>query len=324
MQYCFAPGVYPPPARFTFAAGVSTVDFVVAALRYFRAEGLERGIADRHSSDATGQEGERVIRQGLALPENKDMSVVQAALFQHHRCERRRANVAHQGGRSTGDHRLDHRHAVRDGAAQLRQCRAHRAAFTNSGNIAQQADGAIRRLRAAAALFRGRHVISPIGRPHIPTPSKTRSACSSPRIKQAGINPDTGPSSPGIRDGSSLTRCGDSVPSATGDRLHAYLEQLHGFVGINGAFDFRNGKQRGLTLDSAILVRWDGGEESRGSRSARPAARRCLSRSHGSGATGRAAHSRAASSIVANTAPRSVSRAISRSSMSMRWPRPMT
>lgn len=35
-------------------------------------------------------------------------------------------------------------------------------------------------------------------------------------------------------------------------------EQLHGFAGINGRFDFRDGNQRGLTLDSAIVVRWDG------------------------------------------------------------------
>lgn len=37
-----------------------------------------------------------------------------------------------------------------------------------------------------------------------------------------------------------------------------------------------------------------------------------------------ACHSRAASSMVRNTAPRACNRSINRSSISMRWPRPMT
>jgi branched-chain amino acid transport system substrate-binding protein len=44
---------------------------------------------------------------------------------------------------------------------------------------------------------------------------------------------------------------------ASPDAVRAYLESLHGFVGINGLYDFRDGSQRGLGENTAVIVRWD-------------------------------------------------------------------
>jgi ABC-type branched-subunit amino acid transport system substrate-binding protein len=46
-------------------------------------------------------------------------------------------------------------------------------------------------------------------------------------------------------------------PAATPAQLRSYLEDLHGYVGITGTYDFRDGSQRGLTVDSTIIMRWD-------------------------------------------------------------------
>jgi branched-chain amino acid transport system substrate-binding protein len=46
-------------------------------------------------------------------------------------------------------------------------------------------------------------------------------------------------------------------PNATAEQLHAYLENLHGYTGITGTYDFRDGSQRGIGADAAIIMRWD-------------------------------------------------------------------
>ena len=45
--------------------------------------------------------------------------------------------------------------------------------------------------------------------------------------------------------------------AATPAQLRDYLAGLHGFSGLNGAYDFRDGSQRGLTEKNGIMVRWD-------------------------------------------------------------------
>jgi branched-chain amino acid transport system substrate-binding protein len=44
---------------------------------------------------------------------------------------------------------------------------------------------------------------------------------------------------------------------ATAAQLRDYLENLHGFGGVNGTYDFRTGDQHGLSVDQVVLVRWD-------------------------------------------------------------------
>jgi branched-chain amino acid transport system substrate-binding protein len=46
-------------------------------------------------------------------------------------------------------------------------------------------------------------------------------------------------------------------PNATGSQLQSYLAGLHDYVGITGTYDFREAPQRGLTVDDALIERWD-------------------------------------------------------------------
>ena len=45
---------------------------------------------------------------------------------------------------------------------------------------------------------------------------------------------------------------------ATAAKLRAYLNNLRGWVGVNGPYDFRTNPQRGIGVSNIIMVRWDG------------------------------------------------------------------
>jgi branched-chain amino acid transport system substrate-binding protein len=46
-------------------------------------------------------------------------------------------------------------------------------------------------------------------------------------------------------------------PDASAEQIRSYIAGLHGFVGIDGEYDFRDGSQRGLTEKNLIVMRWD-------------------------------------------------------------------
>jgi branched-chain amino acid transport system substrate-binding protein len=46
-------------------------------------------------------------------------------------------------------------------------------------------------------------------------------------------------------------------PNATARQIHDYIENLHGWTGIDGEYDFRDGSQRGLGERNILMMRWD-------------------------------------------------------------------
>ena len=80
VMYCFSPGIHPAAGSYVFSSNVSTEDLASGQIRYFRLMGWTR-IAIMTSADATGQDAERVLDNVLALPENKDVTIVDRAHF---------------------------------------------------------------------------------------------------------------------------------------------------------------------------------------------------------------------------------------------------
>jgi branched-chain amino acid transport system substrate-binding protein len=255
VQYCFAPGVYPPPGAWSFASGVSTRDFVIAFSRFFRARGWTR-IGLISSMDATGQEGERIVNDVLSLPENKTITVVArehfnntdvsaAAQMARIKSAAPQAIIAWTTGtpfgtvlRSYSDVGL---------TAPL---------LTNSGNIAlaqmeQYAPFAPKELYFAATRYLSYASAAP-------GPVKDQQRIFYAAMQREGVSPDIGPSIAWDTGSIVLDVLNQVGLDASAAQVHDALEQLHGYAGINGIFDFRNGNQRGLTLNSAIIVRWDG------------------------------------------------------------------
>ena len=46
-------------------------------------------------------------------------------------------------------------------------------------------------------------------------------------------------------------------PSATAPQIRSAIAALHGWVGINGEYDFRKIPQRGVGMDAVFVARWD-------------------------------------------------------------------
>jgi branched-chain amino acid transport system substrate-binding protein len=47
-------------------------------------------------------------------------------------------------------------------------------------------------------------------------------------------------------------------PDAAPQRYRDYINTLHGFAGINGIYDFRDGSGHGIGQNAVIMMRWDG------------------------------------------------------------------
>ena len=46
-------------------------------------------------------------------------------------------------------------------------------------------------------------------------------------------------------------------PNATPQQYREYINTLHGFAGINGIYDFRDGSGHGIGQNGVIMTRWD-------------------------------------------------------------------
>jgi branched-chain amino acid transport system substrate-binding protein len=89
--YCFSPGVHPPAGSYMFTAGTSTTDMIQASMRFFRSKGWTK-LAIITTSDATGQDLDNNVAQMLALPENKNVTIVAHEHYNaRSRASRRRA-----------------------------------------------------------------------------------------------------------------------------------------------------------------------------------------------------------------------------------------
>jgi branched-chain amino acid transport system substrate-binding protein len=46
-------------------------------------------------------------------------------------------------------------------------------------------------------------------------------------------------------------------PDATAQQCRDYILNLHSYVGINGIYDFRDGEQRGIGINSIVIDKWE-------------------------------------------------------------------
>jgi branched-chain amino acid transport system substrate-binding protein len=80
LDLCFSTGAHHPAGSYQFVMGVPSQDQIAASLRYLRGRGL-RKFALIIPNDATGQDAGRVIDSVMALPENKELSIVDRQFF---------------------------------------------------------------------------------------------------------------------------------------------------------------------------------------------------------------------------------------------------
>ena len=255
VMYCFSPGIHPPPGSFIFSGSSSTRDLAEAQIRFFRLKGLKK-LAIITSTDASGQDAARNIRELLAMPENKDIEVVGEQTFnptdisasaqvQRLKGADPQAVIAWSTGAAIGTVFK----AINDAGMDV-------PVATTDGNMTYAAME-----RFAAILPKQLYIPSP----EWPQSDKLQVEPAVADAKKhffdafAGTNirPDAASTyswDPAMLVIRALQKLG---PDATPEQLRAYLAGLKGVAGVNGMYDFPAVPQRGLDDSNVVVTLWD-------------------------------------------------------------------
>ena len=252
VQFCVSPSTSPPKGSYTFSASVSSHDTLFAALRFFREKGWKR-FATLSTTDASGQDADNAIAEGLKLPENKSLTMVDAEHFNptdlsiaaqvtKMKSLAPQAVIVWAVGTPFGTAV----HGMHDGGLDIP------TAATSAVAINSQLKAYVG-LLPKDLYFIGLSYAGGIARS--PRSAAAQRAFND-TMKAAGIVPDLQAGLPwdvGLVIVDALRHTG---ANATPDQIRAYIENLHDFPGITGVYDFRDGSQRGLTYQDAVMIQW--------------------------------------------------------------------
>jgi branched-chain amino acid transport system substrate-binding protein len=254
VEYCFSPAIRPARGGFTFSASVSGDDQARAYLRYFRDRHWNR-VAFLSSTDATGQTYDRSFDFLLALPENRALQAVAhehfngadisvSAQLERIKAARPDVLVAVCSGTPFGTVLR----GVTDSAIAL-------PIATLFSNMTYAQMEQYKAYLPATLLFAGPRSMSFDGTRAGPVRESQRRYFDS--FAKLNIRPDSGhtlawDSTWVVID--ALRRLGTE---ATAEQVRDYINNLHGWVGINGVYDFGDGEQRGIGINGVIVSRWN-------------------------------------------------------------------
>ena len=252
VEYCFSPVISPPPGGYVFSAGVSGSDLIVASMRYMRMRGWKR-FATLNTTDASGQIADNEIANTLKLPENKDLVLVANEHFNQSdtsvsaqvtkiKSASPQALIVWSPGTPFGTAL----HAIQDVGLDV-------PVMTTSANMIVAQMKSYGSYLPKEVYFQGTRYIAGVPDAKdlkvMQTFSTAMKANGIPQDFQAGIAWD-----PAMIVIDALRKLG---PSASSADVHAYIEKLTSYVGITGTYDFRDGNQRGLTVNDLLIMRWD-------------------------------------------------------------------
>ncbi len=260
VMYCMSPGIHPPKGGYVFTSSVSTHDLENALIRYFRLKGWTR-IALITSTDASGQDAERGIDDILKLPENKDMKLVErvhfnptdvsvSAQIERVKAAQPQAFIAWSTGAPIA--------TIFKGVVQAG---LNVPVATTDGNMTYT------QMKQYAA-FMPKELYFPVGLWALQNPSVKLA----PEVKEAqdefyaayraeNTAPDEAANlawGPAMLLIDALRKL---APNASAAQVHEYLAQLKNHAGINGMYDFDGVPQRGLSVQNAIVTRWDAAKQ---------------------------------------------------------------
>ena len=253
--YVLASSIHPPPGSYTFANELSTEDLLFAGVRYLHKRDLHR-IGVLATTDVTGNDQIEQVANALRLPEMAGSSIVGTERYgisdisvvsQLTRLRAAGADVVFVGTTGTGFGTA--LHGFTDLGWDV-------PVMTNAGNIVRELMDQYKSFTPRQVYFTGArfmaHAIARSG------PVRGAQDRFYDALRVAGVaKPDFVDAvawDPAWVVVSALRKFG---PSMTAAQLHDYIGGLHGFPGMNGILDFRDGKQRGLGLNATLIVRWD-------------------------------------------------------------------
>ncbi len=255
VDYCLSPAL-PNTEKFTFSAGTSPNDDTWANLRYFRAKGWTK-IATISSTDASGQGFDRSLPPILALPENKDVTVVDRETFNPSDI-----SVAAQSAHL----KASGAQAILVGATgapvatvlrSLYEAGIDKPIAITAGNelfalMRQWKDFLPKNLVLESSAFPEHQ-----GLWKFDARVEAAQHAMYAELAKHGMKADNGIATSwdaGLIVIDALKALG---PDATADQVRSYILNLADFPGIDGMYNFKAHPDRGLGVESAIMVRYD-------------------------------------------------------------------
>jgi branched-chain amino acid transport system substrate-binding protein len=251
---CLNPSGHPAPGSFQYAPFADSSEVAIATLRYLRGRGITR-LALFNSTDASGHDADTVFEAALKLPENRSVQKVAeehfspgdisvAAQITHIKNAGAQAIVSFETGQPFGtvlrgmrDAGLDVPVATTGGNMTFTQMQQYAAFLPND------------------ILFGGTVAWSP-GDARVPAVRKAQLAYLA-ALDKAGMKPEGGYATvwdPAMLAVDALNALGPDVDAT---KMRSYLAGLHGWIGIQGTYDFRQFPQRGVGADAVLVMRWD-------------------------------------------------------------------
>jgi branched-chain amino acid transport system substrate-binding protein len=256
VMYCLSPGIHPAKGSYVFTSSVSTHDLENALIRYFRLKGWTK-IALITSTDASGQDAERGIDEVMKLPENKGMVMVErvhfnptdvsvSAQIERVKAAGPQAFIAWSTGAPIA--------TIFKG---IIQAGLNVPVATTDGNMTYA------QMKQYAA-FMPKELYFPVGlwaaqNVGVKVPAEVKKAQDEfyAAYKAENASPDVASNhgwAPAMVLIDALRKLG---PNATATQLRDYLGHLKNHPGINGMVDFESVPQRGLSVQNAVVTRWD-------------------------------------------------------------------
>lgn len=257
--YCFSPGFYPADGAFAFSSSVATRDLISAQLRYFQMKGWKR-VAVITSTDASGQDAAKNVKEVLANPEYKDIELVSNVTFnptdvsassqiQRIKGAKPQALIAWSTGAAIGTVFK----AIVEAGLSI-------PVATTDGNMTYA-----QMTQYADFLPKELYIPSPEWLPNAPkdAPQAQVEAKNAFYAAFAGSaeKPDAASSfawDPAMLVVGALRKLG---PNATAQQIRDFLANLQGVAGINGVYDFKKTPQRGVNDASVYVTRWDASQK---------------------------------------------------------------
>ncbi len=254
VQYCFSPGIHPTKDSYTFSSSINTADLAVAALRFFHGKHWNK-VAIITSTDASGQDAANAFNDAVKLHENEGVTLVAAEHFNPTdvsvSAQMTRIISAHPDAIvawSTGTPFGTLLRGITDAGIDL-------PVLGGNGNLTypqleQYKSFVPKQMYFPSPRFFAREQVRP-------GPIRDAQNQFYAAFKPTGVRPDNAHSfswDPALIVVDALRHTG---LQASPEAVRSYIENLHGFVGINGVYDFRDGSHRGLSENAAIIIRYD-------------------------------------------------------------------
>jgi branched-chain amino acid transport system substrate-binding protein len=254
VDYCLSPPVHPPRGGYMFVSGATSFDLSRALIHYLRDRGLLR-VAVITTTDASGRDFEQGYKDVFALPENKDFRVL---AYEHFNTSDLSATAQIERIKS------DNVQAVVSGTIGAPTITLIRAVSEGGLNVPVAAANGNMLFQEIAQLkdIMPRELLFPAYRAMTsgdvrPGPIRDAQVRFFTALKAAGMRPDAANVTAWDPVMISMDALRHAGSKGTPQQIHAYIETLHGFAGVNGIYDFRDGNQRGISTSAVVVDRWD-------------------------------------------------------------------